>query len=119
MTIEEQVAAALQGLAGGQVFPDMAPEQTVAPYIVYQVVGGEPTNYLTGDAPGKTNARVQVAVWAGEPGARLKASQLGEQVESAVRAVAALQPEVLTGRMSTFDEVKKLRGTIQDFSVWY
>jgi tetrahydromethanopterin S-methyltransferase subunit E len=116
MTIEEQVVAALQGLAGGRVFPDVAPEKTQVPYITYQAVGGEPVNFLTGEQPGKTNTRIQINVWAAS---RIEASQLGAQVEAAMRAAVALQPEVLTGRMSTFDEITRLRGMLQDFSIWY
>jgi hypothetical protein len=115
MTIEAEVLVALQGLAGGQVFPDVAPESTSVPYITYQAVGGEPINFLSGDRPGKTNARIQVNVWAKT---RLEASELGEQVEDAIRAAVDLQPEVLTGRVATYDEATRYRGTMQDFSCW-
>lgn len=116
MTIEEQVAAALSPLVGGQVFPDVAPEKTQAPYITYQAVGGAPLNYITGEDPGRANTRMQVNVWAAT---RIDASQLGVQVEAAIRAAGDLQPEVLTGRVSTYDPEKKLRGTMQDFSLWW
>lgn len=115
MTIEEQVVVALQALAGGRIFADFAPPKTAVPYITYQAVGGDPVNYLTGDAVGKTNTRMQVNVWAS---GRIEASQLGAAVEAAVRAASALQPEVLTGRVSTYDETVSLRGTMQDFSLW-
>jgi hypothetical protein len=115
MTIEELVIAVLQALAGGRIFPDFAPEGTPTPYIVYQAVGGEPLNFLGGDNPGKTNARMQISVWAQT---RLEASKLGQQVEDAMRAAANLQPEVLTGRVATYDETTRYRGTMQDFSLW-
>lgn len=116
MTIEELVRQALGDLAGGRIFPDFAPAGTVPPFITYQVVGGKPINFLTGDRPDRTNARVQINVWSKS---RLDASVLGAEVEDAIRVAVMLQPEVLTGRNSTFDEETQYRGTMQDFSLFY
>lgn len=115
MSIEAQVYAALQALAGGNVYPDVAPENTPPPYITYQAVGGQPINLLTGEKPGKRNARMQVNVWAAS---RPEAAALAQQVEDALRDTKALQTEVLTGQVATYDENTKLRGTRQDFSLW-
>lgn len=115
MTIEAEVFTTLQQLAGGRVFPDVAPEGTEVPYITFQAVGGEPLNFLSGDRPDKANSRVQVNVWAAT---RLEASEIGAQVEDLMREASRLQPEVLTGRAATYDETTKYRGTMQDFSLW-
>lgn len=115
MTIEARVSALLEELAPGAVFPDVAPEKTPVPYITYQAVGGDPLNFLGGDVPGKTNTRMQVNVWAKT---RLEASALGALVEGAMRAAVDLQPEVLTGRVATYDETTKYRGTMQDFNLF-
>lgn len=112
MTAETLIYDALKALAGGRVFPDFAPEGTALPFIVYQAVGGDPMNLLTGEQPDKQRVRMQVSVWAS---ARVEASELGAQVESAIRAAVDLQPEVATGRVATFDEATKYRGTRQDF----
>lgn len=113
MTPEALIYDALKHLAGGRVLPDFAPEGTEAPFIVYQMVGGEPTNYLTGEQPDKQRVRMQVSVWVGED--RIEASELGQQVEQAIRAATALQPEVASGRIATYDEETRTRGTRQDF----
>lgn len=113
MTLEEQVHAALQGLAGGKVFPDLAPAGTLPPYIVYQAVGGAPINFVGGEAPGKENTIVQVSAWAAT---RIAASALGKQIEGTLRAQAALQAEVASGRAATYDDATGYRGTTQDFS---
>jgi hypothetical protein len=115
MTIEAQVYEVLKGLVGGRVYPDVAPEGTPVPYITYQAVGGAPVNFLSGDRPDKTNTRMQVNVWAKS---RIEASELGAQIEDAIRAATALQTEVLTGRVATYDETTRYRGAIQDFSLW-
>lgn len=115
MTVEAKVYEALQALAGGQVFPDLAPEGTAAPYVVYQAVGGQPINFLTGEKPGKRNTRMQITVWAAT---RLGAAMLAEQVEDAMRGAASLQTQVMTGQIATYDEDTTLRGVIQEFSLW-
>lgn len=116
MTIEEQVGPILQALVGGHAYPDVAPVNTPIPYITFQAVGGEPTNFLSGENPGLSNARMQINVWAKT---RIEASSLGAQVEDAMRAATYLQPEVLTGRIATYDETTTYRGTMQDFSLNY
>jgi hypothetical protein len=113
MTPEALICDALKHLADGRVLPDFAPENTEAPFIVYQVVGGEPINYLTGEQPDKQKVRIQVSVWAGQD--RIEASELGAAVEAAIRAATALQPEVASGRIATYDEETRTRGTRQDF----
>lgn len=116
MTPEALIYDALKHLADGRVLPDFAPEGTTLPFIVYQAVGGEPVNYLTGEQPDKQKVRMQVSVWAGE--SRIEASELGAQVEAAVRAATHLQSEVATGRLATYDEDTKCRGTRQDFYIF-
>lgn len=113
MTPEALIYDALKHLAGGRVLPDFAPEGTALPFIVYQAVGGEPVNYLTGEQPDKQKVRMQVSVWAGE--SRIAASELGQQVETAIRAATNLLTEVATGRLATYDEETRARGTRQDF----
>lgn len=115
MAIESQVYDALKALAGGQVYPDVAPAGTQPPYITYQAVGGQPINYLGGESPGKRNARMQVSVWAAT---RLAAVALAQQVEDAMRAAKPLQTEVLTGQLAVYDEETTYRGALQDYSVW-
>lgn len=115
MTPEVLIYDTLKHLAGGRIWPDFA-ETDELPCIVYQVVGGEPVNYLTGEQPDKQKVRMQVSVWAGE--SRIGASELGQQVEEAIRAATNLQPEVATGRLATYDEDTKCRGTRQEFYIF-
>jgi len=116
MSVDTRIFAALSALAGGRVFPDVAPEGTARPYLTYQQVGGDALNYLEGTVPGKRNARIQVNAWADT---RLVASELSEQVEDVLRMTADLQAKVLGARASIFEEDIGLRGARQDFSVWY
>ena len=115
MTPEDYIDAVLQHLAGGRVFPDVAPLDTVKPYITYQVVGGEPMNFLSGDRPNKQHVRMQVNVWASH---RIEASEVGMLVEDALRSATALQVEVASGRVATYDEETDSRGIMQDFMLF-
>lgn len=115
MTPEDHIDAVLQHLAGGRVFPDVAPKGTARPFITYQAVGGAPLNFLSGDRPDKQPVRMQVNVWSER---RAEASEIGILVEDAMRSATELQVEVLTGRVATYDEETDLRGTMQDFSIF-
>jgi len=112
MSVHIEVREALRGLAGDRVFPLMANEGTPTPYIVYQVVGGDAQEYLSGDKPSKKQRRVQVKVWSQST---IEAAHIAEQVEDALRATTPLQPEILTVPIDTFDEATQYRGTMQDF----
>lgn len=115
MSFEPQLFAAIKGIFADRVFPDVAPADTPLPFATYQEIGGAPVNFTDATVPDRTNARVQITVWAAS---RLAASTAAAQVEAAVRAMA-LQPTVLTGRQALYDEESKTRGSMQDFSLWY
>jgi len=114
MSPHVQVRQALSGLAGDRVFPLVAEEDTATPYIVFQIVGGDPQQRLSGEKPEKQQRRVQVNVWSKSS---IEASEIADQVEDALRATA-LQLEVLTVAADTYDEVTKYRGTMQEFYIF-
>lgn len=115
MSVHVEVREALRDLVGDRVYPVVADEGAVTPYIVFQVVGGGPEEFIGGDKPAKRLYRIQVNVWAATA---LEASAIAEQAEDALRARAVLQTEVLTGAADTFDDVTRYRGTMQDFYVF-
>lgn len=116
MIVEKQIFQALQALVDGRVYPDMAPAGSTRPYIVYQQVGGATLNFLDHTIPSKRNSWMQVCAWAE---ARIEASSLIEQVELVLRGTAGLQVSVQGASVSTYDDVTQLRGSRQDFSIWY
>lgn len=116
MSLESSIFDALKSLVSNRVHPDVAPEQTVRPYITYQQVGGQSVNFLDTTLPSKKNARIQINVWGDT---RLQVGTLSRQVEDALRGTAALQTSVLGAAVSLYEPETKLRGTRQDFSVWF
>jgi hypothetical protein len=115
VTPEDHIDGVLAHLADGRVYPDVAPLDTDTPYITYQVAGGEPINFLSGDRPDKQFVRMQVNVWSNH---RAEAAEIGMLVEDALRSATALQVEVVSGRTSTYDEETDSRGTMQDFMLF-
>lgn len=67
MTTGEAIVAALAAnpavvaLVGAKIFPNVAPQGTVAPWVVYSVISDIPENALTGDASTRiASIRLQV-----------------------------------------------------------
>lgn len=116
MSIEADIHDALDVLAPGRVYPDLAPDDVGAePYIVYQQVGGEVATFLERAQPSKKNGRFQIAVW-GED--RIEVGQLVVQVDRLMTESTAFQAKPLGGAIALHDPATDLRGARQDFSVW-
>jgi len=112
MTAEAIAYGALSGLVNGNVFPDVAPAATVAPWITYQAAGGQDfTNLDNTSTP--LNSRMQVTVWATT---RSEAAAIMLQVRGAMLAVKAVP---IGGAVSSFERDTLLYGSTLDFSIFY
>lgn len=116
MTIKTHIYSALQSLVAGRVYTGAPPENVVTPYVIYQRAGGTPVNFTDGTIPDRKNARVQINVWAESMSI---ADPIALQIENILRQVADLQVSVLTEVLDTYDEETSLRGTMQDFDIWF
>lgn len=114
MSAEAIVYGALQSLANGQVFPDIAPTGTPAPWITYRSVGGRDFTNLDGSSAPR-NSRQQIDVWATS---RLAAIALMDQVRAALLA-APIYAVPIGAPVSTFESDPRLFGSRLDFSVFY
>jgi hypothetical protein len=115
MSLESDIYTALSSITTSKVYPDIAPDEAVPPYLTYQQVGGDPVNFLSG-IPSKRNARIQVNSWSTT---RLEAMLLIRLVEDTMRSNATLNATTLGGATATFEPETKLYGALQDFSVWF
>lgn len=115
MSAESSIFSALSSLVSNRVYPDLAPDVVVKPYIVYQQVGGSAVQFVDVTVPSKKNSRIQVSVWGDT---RAQVSALAVQVEDTLRGVATLQTVVLGAPVAVYEADTKLRGSQQDFSVW-
>ena len=114
MTAESTLTALLKTLCQ-RVYPDVAPDGTVAPYITYQALGGESLRYGDNTAPDKRNTLMQVNAWSAS---RTEALSLIHQAEESICASSAWQAEPQGEASSTYEPDTKLYGSIQRFSIW-
>lgn len=112
--IESDLYAKLAPLVGNRVYPDVAPEGTVKPFITYQQKGGSPVNFLGPESSDKKNARFQINVWSVT---RIEASILMRLIED-LMVTSPLFGKIEGGAIGTYDDVTKARGAMQDFSFW-
>lgn len=116
MALEPMVVDALATVVPrARVFPDTAKGDTPMPFIIYQGVGGKPTQFMDGQLADRQNARVQVTVWAK---GRAEASRLMAHIQDALCG-APVMAEVIGAPIDRHDLQTGFKGAEQDFSIWY
>lgn len=115
MSLESLIRDAIGPLFDGRVYPDVAAEGSALPRAVYQQVGGIGVAYQESTLPDRENVRLQIVTW-GED--RADVTALAKQVEEAILAAPDLQATPLGNRTSIYEEDTRLRGALQQFSVW-
>jgi hypothetical protein len=117
MSIEMDLRDALRVLAPGRAWPNRAPQGTTGapPYVVFQQVGGVPTDFVELVRPDKNNARFQVSVWGDNFDA---VTTLAKSIEDALVVSAVFRARRQSARIGMFDSETKYHGSRQDFSIW-
>ncbi|CAK0596609.1 Protein of uncharacterised function (DUF3168) [Burkholderia pseudomallei] len=113
-TAESIVYEAIKTLAAGGVYPDAAPIGAAHPFIVFQAVGGQSTNYMS-NTDNLQNARMQISVWADD---RITAVNLMQSVIDALTP-APIYAVTIGAPVSTWEFDTKLYGSRLDFSIWW
>lgn len=84
MTFEEKLYeylsndAKIQELVGNRIYHLQVPEETAAPYIVYQIISSVPQSCICGMKQTE-NKRVQISVWSESD---VEASKIAETIEA-------------------------------------
>jgi hypothetical protein len=110
--------AALQALlltACPRVFPDVAPNNTAAPWVTWQALGGESLGYLDNTAADKRHVLLQINVWSV---GRLDSLSLIRQIEDLMRASTAFIATPTGESVSMYEGDTKLYGCLQRFSIY-
>lgn len=115
MTIEADLFTTLNGLVGGRMFPDDAPNGTTLPYITYTQMGGDVVRYTEAAVPNVKNGLFQFNVWGAT---RAACSALILQIEAALVTSALFQTDPQGAYESLRDHDMDLRGARQTFSIW-
>lgn len=116
MSLEAQLLAVLGPLVGGRAYPDVTPDKPVFPLIVFQGAGGQEQWYVEGKRREKRHQRVQVFVWATT---RVQASDLADQIGTALCKSDFPAVEPYGSPTSLYEEAIKKYGTRQDFGIWF
>lgn len=115
MTFEADLYTLLKAVTP-RVFPDFAPVDTLRPYVTFQAIGGDVINPLSGAAPGKRNAEMQINVWSDK---RSDALSVSRAIEDSMRAATAFLARPLSAAVSDYDADVPVYGSRQDFSCWF
>lgn len=116
-SIHAEMSRLLRPIVDNRCYPNMTPDKPVFPLIVYQVVGGEVVEFYDRTIANTENYRVQVYVWAKS---RLEAEGLIRQVRKVLVEESSSFDALKTLGQATdeYNEVIKIYGSRQDFSVW-
>ena len=114
VSAELLVDAALSQIAGGRIYPDVAPASVAKPYIVYQSAGGVDETTFDG-LNEQQNSRMQVAVWSTS---RIEALNVMQQILQALTA-APVRGTPIGAPVSVYEDDTKLYGSRLDVSIWY
>ncbi len=114
MSMEIDLSTILRAVCP-RTYPDVAPAETVTPYITWQGIGGETLYYVDNTPADKRNPFLQISVWSKT---RLEALQVIRQVEAALTSAAAFTATPEGEPMSTYENDTKLYGSIQRFDIW-
>lgn len=114
MSVESDLVAALQAVCP-RVYPDVAPQGAVAPYITFQHIGGIPLRFVDGQAASLRHSMVQVNTWAAT---RAESLTLARAIEDALCASTAFIARPDSEPLGDVDDDTDRRGCLQDFSIW-
>lgn len=115
MTMETDLIALLKTMLSN-VFADVAPAGTKAPYITWQALGGESIYALNNTPIDKRHTLMQVSVWATT---RLEATALVRSAEAAIAQSSAFVATPVGEPASIYEDDTNLHGAIQRFEIWH
>ena len=98
-----------------RVFPDVAPNNTAAPWVTWQALGGESLDYLDNTAADKRHTLMQVSCYATT---RMQAIQIIRDVETLMRASGAFVASPQGEAISVYENDTLLYGCIQRVEIF-
>jgi hypothetical protein len=86
MSIHEDITAALSGVAGGKVYTDAAPQDSVPPFVIFRRKYANPLMLLSGPS-GEINSGFEFQSWGSN---KTSAITLSSAVVAAIESAAAI-----------------------------
>ena len=103
-------SSAITAVVGTKIYPDQGAEASSIPLIVYERTATEVITTVHDGQPVASKVTMVVSIWAGT---RLTAEQVGDAVETSVRAFART-----TNRFSHLDEETQAYASVVELEVW-
>jgi hypothetical protein len=100
-------------VAGERIYPQVAPDGVVRPFIVYQRINTNTENVLSGST-GLRNTRLQVDVFATT---YVQAQQITTAIENLMGSWST--PNVCVVSQDFYEDEVKLYRVMTDFSIWH
>jgi hypothetical protein len=98
-----------------RVHPDIAPENTLKPFITWRALGGESARFLDNSAASKRNTLMQIDVWSTT---RAETLTMVRQVEDALCGSSLFVAQPMGEAFSDYEDDTQLYGSTQRFSIW-
>ena len=111
----------LSSLVGARIYPDVAPQDAIAPRVVWQEISEIQANDLGGsvETGGLNRYLIQVTSWAkGAERGATKAREVDTQVRLAMNAASGFKTLLLDSRALDYEPETSLHGYQSDFGVW-
>jgi len=115
MTVEADLYNALKALVANRVYPDLAPLNTVRPFITYSQVGGEALARIGAGVSGLKNGRFQIDVYADS---RMACAAVALQVEAAMLTATVFKARAIGAPISGYEPDVLVFSSMQDFSIF-
>lgn len=123
MTLSELIPAILNPLVENRVWQDATPDDlprspttdSILPFIIWNMMGGQDSEYVDQTMPSYSHARVQVHICAPSG---IVIDRLARRAGKALLA-STYTVGVLGSPVGTYDAARKLRGRRQLFSIWF
>lgn len=112
--IAQDLVTTLAALAGGRLYPGVAPQDAIDPFMVYQLIAGVPQSDFDG-ASNLTNSRYQVDCYSRT---KSTADTLAASVRSAMNG-ASLFESVCVLQQDLYEDEPRLYRVSMDFSIWH
>lgn len=115
MTVESDLYNVMKALVANRVYPDIAPLNTVRPFITYAQVGGEALSKIAQGVSGLKHGRFQVNVFADS---RSVCASVTLTVEAAMLSAAAFKARAIGAAVSGYEPDTLIYSAMQDFSIY-
>ncbi len=112
-----ELDATVVALVGSRIYPSVAPQGAVAPFVVARIISDVPENTLAGTSVGRLSGiRLQLDSYGRT---YIEAHAVGDAIDAVVSALASPDLSAMrVGERDLYDDVAQLHCASGDYGVW-